>query len=447
MGPSGAEARLVVRSDWSLKPVYDVIAVLPGRERPDEWVIRGNHHDGWVMGASDPLSGNVALMEEAKAVGGLAKAGWRPKRTLIYASWDAEEPGLIGSTEWAEQHDRELQQKGVLYLNTDGNQRGFLGAGGSQALQHAVWEAARDVKDPETGATVLERLRGRIAANAYTANEARLRGAAAAVAKGEEIPLPSLGSGSDYSGFLQHLGVASLDLGFGGERETNGNYHSLYDSFDHYVRFGDPTFQYEAALAKVAGRIMLRAAEADLPPFRFTPTAAAMAEYAADLKRLADTQRERDESLARLTRSGAFRLAADPERPLGPPPAGGAPTPKLDFAPLDQAVSRLKTAAAAYDRAAASATRIDTARLDPLLNGMEQQFLAPEGLPDRAWFRNLAYAPGRLTGYGVKTLPGVREAIEDRRFDDAVRYIARTAAALDAYAARLDQARAVLQRR
>lgn len=250
-GTDAVKVHLAVKSDWSLKTLYDVIAMMPGRTRPDEWVVRGNHHDGWVFGASDPLTGQVALMSEAKAIGALAKTGWRPERTIVYASWDGEEPGLLGSTEWVEAHAAELARKAVLYINTDGNGRGFLNAEGSHDLQHFVNAAARDVTDPQTSVSVLDRLQANVRASGYGNTSPRddTALALAAARSGGDMPIGALGSGSDYSAFLQHLGIPALDIGFGGEGGGGGSYHSIYDSFYHVTKFDDPGLVYGAVLS------------------------------------------------------------------------------------------------------------------------------------------------------------------------------------------------------
>src|SRR5258706_9313697 len=242
VGGGAARAHLAVKSEWGLKTIYNVVATMKGSAYPDQWVLRGNHHDGWVFGAADPMSGHIALMAEAKAIGALAKEGWRPKRTLVYLSWDAEEPMLLGSTEWAETHADELKQKGLVYINSDGNGRGFLNVEGSHSLQHLVNMVAGDVSDPETGVSVGTRLRARlqVTGTAPGANEeARDRGKVA-LDPARDLPIEALGSGSDYSTFLQHLGLAALNVGFGGEGQVGGVYHSAYDSYDYYRRFGDP---------------------------------------------------------------------------------------------------------------------------------------------------------------------------------------------------------------
>ncbi|HEU4967316.1 transferrin receptor-like dimerization domain-containing protein [Sphingomonas sp.] len=449
MGGTGAvKVHLAVKSDWSIKPVYDVIAKLKGARYPDQWIVRGNHHDGWVFGAADPLSGDVAMLSEAKALGALWKQGWRPDRTIVYASWDGEEPGLLGSTEWAEEHEAELKQKALIYINTDGNGRGFFHASGSHDFQHMVNEAMRDVTDPETGATVYERRRGAILANAFDKNGRRDETLIAAAEKGADLPIGPLGSGSDYSGLLQHVGIPALNMGYGGEDESGGVYHSAYDSFRHVTMFDDPGLKYGAALSKTVGRIVMRMADADTPPQHFGDFAETVGRYLSEVKKLEADRRAEDEKRARLLAAGDFRLASDPLKPVAPP-APEAATPHIEMAALENAVDRLKASAKAYDAAyaakGASLTQQRRDRLNGLLADIDQLLLDPRGLPGRPWFRNLVYAPGRFTGYGAKTLPGVREAIEERRFADANEYADRTAAVLNAYSARLDQARAVVE--
>jgi len=444
-GTDAVKVHLAVKSDWSLKPVYDVIAMLPGKTYPDQWIVRGNHHDGWVFGASDPLTGQVALMSEAKALGQLYRQGWRPARTIVYASWDGEEPGLLGSTEWAETHADELKRKALLYINTDGNGRGFLNAGGSHELQHMVNQAADDVLDPRTGVPAAQRGRARILAGAYTGDPDITPELIEAAKAGGDMPIAALGSGSDYTAYLQHLGIATLDLGFGGEDESGGSYHSIYDSFYHVTHFDDPGLLYGAALSKVVGRIVLRAADAPRIGARYSDFATTVARYLKEIEKLATDQREKDRTLADLRREGDFKLASSPNDPLIAPVDKGI-TPMIDMLPLDNAVDHLKRSAAAAD---AMLGREDSlppatqARINASLASIDQLLLDPAGLPGRPWFQNLVYAPGTLTGYGAKTLPGVREGIEQRRFDDARVYVVRTAKVIEDYANRLDEAAAM----
>lgn len=443
-GTDAVKVHLAVQSDWSMKTLYDVIAVMLGKTRPDEWVVRGNHHDGWVFGASDPLTGQVALMSEAKALGALARTGWRPDRTIVYASWDGEEPGLLGSTEWVEAHADELARKAVLYINTDGNGRGFFGAEGSHDLQHFVNGAARDVVDPQTSVSVLDRLQAHVRVDGYAGTGRRDEDAVAlAAAKmGGDMPLGALGSGSDYSAFLQHLGIPSLDIGFGGEGGGGGSYHSIYDSFYHVTKFDDPGLVYGAVLSKMVGRLVLRAADGPRVPARYGDFASTVSRYVGEVKKLAADQREKDRALRDLTREDVFKLASHPDDPTIAPADRGV-TPLIDMLALEDAADRLGRSARAADAAIermATLPPAAQARMLALLRDIDQLLIDQKGLPGRPWFRNLVYAPGTLTGYGAKTLPGVREAIEQRRFPDATTYVARTAAVLNAYADRLEAA-------
>jgi N-acetylated-alpha-linked acidic dipeptidase len=453
VGPGPAKVHMKVLSDWSQKPLYDVVAKIRGSQEPDRWVIRGNHHDGWVFGAADPLSGQVALMAEAKAIGKLVKDGWKPRRTLVYTSWDGEEPGLLGSTEWAETHAEELKGKAILYVNSDVNARGILRAEGTHALQHFVSEAARDVKDPETNVSVLARA---LAARRVSNYESGAPGAGAAgvVATGEsgrpaasaDLQLAALGSGSDYTPFLQHLGVNAVDLFFNGEADY-GVYHSAYDTFEHYRRFVDPKFEYGVALAKVAGRVVLRTAQSELIPADESDFAASIAGYDEELHKLADNMRSRSRELAKLLEDDAFVLASDPKEPRAAPPRAGE-VPYLNFSGMDNAVAKLDQSAKAFDREYARVSASDDAgnlaereRINAALASIEQTLTDPRGLPGgREWYQHMIYAPGAHTGYGVKTLPGIREAIEDRRWDEANEYIGVVARALNAYSNRLDRA-------
>ncbi len=443
VGGGGAAIHLAVKSDWSLKPLYNVVAMLKGSEYPDQWVMRGNHHDGWVFGATDPLSGQISLMEEAKAFGTLAKQGWKPKRTLVYLSWDGEEPGLLGSTEWVEEHAEELHAKAILYLNSDSNARGFLYAGGNHSLRHLVASVASDIVDPETKVSVEDRLRGRAQVEASEPGASEFaKEAAKPAAEGRDMPIGALGSGSDYSAFLQHVGVASIDIGYGGEGESNGVYHSDYDDFAHHSRFVDPGFIYAGVLAKTAGHLMLRVADADLPVNRYADFADQIGTYLDEVKKLAKTKRDTAETQAKLLSGNLYRLADDPTMPSAPPSAL-KPVPQFDFQPLEAALTRLRTSAEAYDAALSSKGAGLPAKtkgeLTKLTVATEEALTADVGLPGRPWFRNLVYAPGRFTGYGAKTLPGVREAIEEERWDDATTYIGLTAKALQAYADKLDE--------
>ncbi len=437
LGPGPATVHLKLEFNWDIKPAYDVIATMRGSERPDEWIIRGNHHDAWVNGADDPISGLVALIQEARNVAALAKTGWRPKRTIVFAAWDAEEPGLLGSTEWAEQHAELLSRVGAVYINSDTNGRGFLNVGGSHTLERFVSEVARAVTDPQTKVSVFERARAAV----------RLRGSEdekKEILTRTDLRIDALGSGSDYTPFIQHLGIASLNIGFGGE-DTGGSYHSIYDSFAHYTRFGDPGFEYGIALAKVGGRVVLRLANADVLPLAFSPFSETVGKYLKEVKKLADDMREDTEKMNALVRDRVYQLASDPTQPIVPPRAMD-PVPTIDFAPLQAALTRLEKVAQAYDSAATralSAGKLNAAALaslDKTLMRTERALTAQAGLPRRSWFRHQIYAPGYYTGYGVKTLPGVREAIEQRNWQETATEVAVIAKALDAMSAEIDKA-------
>ena len=446
VGAGSVSVHLKVKSDWRLVTIRDVVAVMKGSTFPDQWVLRGNHYDAWVFGATDPMSGQVALMAEARAIGQLAQHGWRPKRTVVYLSWDAEEPTLAGSTEWVEGHAAELGQKAVAYINSDTNGRGFLNAAGSPSLQHLVNRVAARVSDPETGVSVLDRKRAqlRLAGNGPDAGDDDRELAEFAANPARDIPLAAPGSGTDYTAFLDHLGIPAVDLEFGGEGDIGGVYHSAYDTPAFYTRFADPGFHYGAVLAQMAGHVVLHLADTALPPQRFTDLANAVSGYLDEVKRLAEDRRATAAAQAKLLSAHVFRLAADPDK-LQAPPAALKPVPRFNFAPMAMAVAHLRHSAKSYDGAVTARTvNLPPQESDRLfrLVGEAEQALAPvAGLPGRPWYRNLVYAPGRLTGYSAKTLPGIREAIEEQRWKDAKRYIMVTATALDAAADRLDSAR------
>ena len=442
LGPGPATVHLKVAFHWNIVPAHDVIATIPGSTWPDEWVIHGNHHDAWVNGASDPVSGLSALLEEGRSLGALVRSGWRPKRTIVLCAWDGEEPGLLGSTEWVETHADELERKAVLYVNTDSNGRGFLGVGGSHALERLVHEVALDVTDPEKSIPVARRWRARRiedAANAEDRKEARER---------RYLRISALGSGSDYTPFFQHLGISSLNLGYGGEG-GGGVYHSIYDDFTWFTRFSDGEFVYGRALAQTTGLILLRTADAGLLPFEFAELADTVQRYVKEVRELAQARREANEEQSRKIEEGIPEAMMDPREP-SEPPKKEPPVPYFDFSPLDNAVDTLTRAAREFDRAAAAAAAgpaLDEARIaqvNALVRTVERAMTRPEGLPRRPWFRHYVYAPGFYTGYDVKTLPAVREAIEEKQWSDVNAEIGRTAEAITSGAARIREAAAKL---
>jgi N-acetylated-alpha-linked acidic dipeptidase len=429
VGPSVAMAHLAVSFNWDRKPLYNVVATIPGSTFPDQWVIRGNHHDAWVNGAGDPLSGASAELEEARGLGELLKQGWHPQRTIIYCFWDGEEPALLGSTEWVEAHAAELSAHAVAYFNSDGNSRGYFRAEGSSALESFVNSVVKDIDDPETKMPVWKRQR--LVAISRATPDARTE-----LRNRPDIRMEALGSGSDYTAFLHHLGIASVNLGYGGEDQGGGQYHSVYDDFYWYTHFQDTDFVYGRALAQTAGTMMMRMADADVIPFQFGDVADTIRTYVTGVKKLTDTMRaeikERNTEIA----DGVFKALEDPKKKRIAPETEALP-PYLNFAPLDQAIDDLTTAATEFDKAyAANALKAPSA-LNVQLIQSERVFLDPAGLPNRPWFQNMMYAPGFYTGYGVKTLPAAREAIEQKQWKDVDALIARTAAAVEREAALL----------
>ena len=439
LGPGPATVHMKLEFDWKIVPCYDVIAKMTGSELPDEWVIRGNHHDAWVFGAQDPISGTVAVMEEARAVGELAKTGWKPKRTIVFAAWDGEEPGLLGSTEWVETHAEMLREKAVLYLNSDTNGRGFLRAGGSHTLERFVEEISQEVFDPEIPIPVLDRMKANRLLHGTPEQKKE--------AKEPGLRLEALGSGSDYTPFLQHIGVASLDIRYG-LTMAGGSYHSVYDSFDHYSRFMDPNFDYGIALCRTAGRAILRCATADVLPVDYVRFADTIGRYANEVMKLADDMREETAERNRQIAAGVFAAASDPILHY-PKPAPRAAVPVIDFSHLRKAVSALtfssrrlqETLNFVPERKMSAA---DTARLDHALMEIDRAMIRTEGLPRRPWYKHMIYAPGFYTGYGVKTLPGLREAIEERKWEEAREQVGVVAATLERIAAAMDVAMEML---
>jgi N-acetylated-alpha-linked acidic dipeptidase len=385
---------LKVVSDWNIRTLYNVIGRIPGRDYPDEWIIRGNHHDAWVNGADDPVSGMAVLMEEARAFGELLKQGWRPRRTIIFCAWDGEEPGLLGSTEWVEQHAEELRRKAVVYINTDSTGKGWFNASGSHTLERFVNDFARSVNDPKGKGSILDAVRARRSEQGRDDGERR------------DFRIGALGSGSDYTAFLDHLGIASLNFGFGGDG-GGGIYHSVYDSFYWYTQFSDTTFEFSRALAQAAGVAVMRLANARILPFEFTNFAETVGGYVDEIAKM--------------------------------------PKQDVDVAPLRKAVTRLKQAADEYDRALRSAANTgavpsDAKELNALLYQSERKLLSEAGLPRREWFKHQIYAPGFYTGYGVKTLPSAREAIEQKNWAEAAEQVKIISRTLDGMSSQIEAA-------
>lgn len=439
VGPSKEKVHLQLAFNWDIKPLYNVIAKMVGSELPDEWVLRGNHHDGWVNGAADPVSGLVAEMEEARVIGEMVKKGFKLKRTIVYCAWDGEEPSLLGSTEWVEDHQEELKQKAVAYINSDGNGRGFIGASGSHTLETFFNEIANDVKDPQTGVTINERRYAKTIVDADKNTRAKLLG-------NKYLKLGALGAGSDYSPFFQYLGIASMNLGFGGE-SNGGEYHSIYDSYDMFTRFKDPGHKYGVTLSKTAGRIILRLANADALPIDFNTFYKTVNEYAADVKMLLDNTRAETETENRLIKDKLFDVAKDPTK-FAKVPSVKDIVPYLNFSPLDNALSELKTAAEDFQKLYEKAAQLPAEKqnqLNSLLYKAERSLLQEKGLPRRAWYKHQIYAPGYYTGYGVKTLPGIREGIEERHWKEAQEHIEIVAKTIQAYVGEINKAAVLLK--
>ncbi len=441
VGPGPAKVRLKLSFDWGTKTLYDVIAQIPGAQYPDEWVIRGNHHDAWVNGAEDPSSGAASVLEEARGFAALLRQGWRPKRTVLFCVWDGEEPGLLGSTEWAEQHAAELTRKAVAYINSDSNGRGYLNMGGSQSLEQLINGVAREITDPETKRTVWSRLQARLISEGADRQELRSRA---------DLRISALGSGSDYSVFLDHLGIPSLNLGYGGE-DTGGIYHSIYDDFYWYTHFSDTDFAYGRALAQTAGTAVMRLAGAELIPYDFGGLSDAVRRYLNEVEKLARDQGDAVAERNRQILDGVFAATNDPRRPKALPVVEQVP-PTLDFAPLEHAAGLLQTAAERYRKAALRAAgdgsklaEASTAQANAKLMLVERALTLDSGLPSRPWFKHQIYAPGLYTGYGVKTLPAVRESIEQKQWDEAARQIPRLAKVLESASQAIDSAAAPLK--
>jgi N-acetylated-alpha-linked acidic dipeptidase len=433
-GPGAGRAHLKLAFNWDQKPLYDVIARLRGSTFPDQWVLRGNHHDAWVNGAQDPVSGLAAMLEEARGLGELRKRGWTPKRTIVYCAWDGEEPALLGSTEWAETHAAELQQHAVAYLNSDDNGRGFLEVEGSHALEHFINEVARDITDPETHLTVWKRLQARTIDRAKPEEKEKVRART-------DWRIGALGSGSDFTPFLQHLGIPALNISYGGE-DDSGIYHSIYDDFYFFTHFLDTDFAYGRTLAQTGGTAVIRLADADILPFHYSNLADTVRSYDEELQLLVKKKRDEVAERNREIAEGMFAAIDDPRRPRVAPKVEPMP-PVLDFTPISRSIETLTRRAVALDEARAAAAKKSPsaaalAAIDVKIGQSEQQLLDAAGLVHREWFKHLLYAPGFYTGYGVKTMPGVREAIEQGEYEKVPAEIARVGKALEREAAWLD---------
>jgi len=378
VGPSRAKVRMKVRSEWKNRPLYNVIARIPGATAPDEWVIAGNHHDAWVFGADDPVGAAATVMEAARTLSALRETGWRPARTLVFALWDGEEQGILGSTEWAEDHAEALREKSVLYIQGDNYRRGVFTASGSHALETFMREVARDTRDPATGRSALDLVTTRALGNARTAADST-------AVRTRPFVLSPIGANTDYAAFAMHLGVTSLHVAY---RNTGrGTYHSAFDSFAYFERFLDPGFVYGQSQAGAFASALLRLADAPVLPWSFADAAQAYRGWAQELVSLSAAQQR-----------------------------------AVDLAPLVAAVGALGEAAARYEQASARALDGGSAVLARHTQALaainrdirqsEQQLLLPDGLPGRPWFRNAMMGPSTYNGSVARTFPVLRDALE-----------------------------------
>jgi N-acetylated-alpha-linked acidic dipeptidase len=439
IGPGPARVHLKVASNWDIKPIYDVIGTLRGAD-DGQWILRGNHHDAWVNGADDPISGQASMLEEARMLGELHRQGWIPKRTILYCAWDGEEPGLLGSVEWVETHLHDLQKHAVAYINSDSNERGYFFAGGTQDLQSFVSGVAHEVEDPETHISVFQRSRLFSIARAKDAEERKdLRAR-------NDLVISALGDGSDFTAFQDFAGISTLDIGFGGE-DDGDQYHSIYDDFYFYTHFVDTDFVYGRALAETGGTAIMRLADADLIPYDYSPQAEAIAKYEEELEKLLkDKQDEFTERNLQL-KEGVFTATADPRRPSLPPPVETLP-PYMNFAPMKNAIDLLKKSSERYSKILSAwqakgspplpASALDSINVDLL--GISRLFLNEKGLPERPWFKNQIYAPGAYTGYGAKPVAAVREYMDEKKWREAEAQVPQVAQVIENVAAGIGKA-------
>lgn len=404
IGAGLAQVHMKISMDYAQRPIYDVIAKLRGAN-DDQWMILGNHHDAWVYGAADPISGTVAMLEAARGLGELARSGWKPRRTLVICAWDGEEPGLLGSTEWVEANRAELQSKAVAYINTDVGVTGEdFTASATPSLKALVRDVTRDVQDPGTHFSVYH-----VWSDQNSTVKQPVSGTArqAPVSDSPSEPaIGALGAGSDFSPFFDFAGIPSIDLAFEGDY---GVYHSLYDDFYWMKHFGDPTFQYHVALARVLGTLALRLDEADILPFDYPA-------YAQEIERAANDA---------FVRASRDTNDADSVKPV------------VDAAAqFSDAAARASQAL--HSSAAAGLDPAKAGDVNRALASVDQALLAPAGLAGRPWFKHTIYAPGSYAGYSAEVLPGINEAL-DRNDSTTLRLEADSlAAALRRASARLD---------
>jgi N-acetylated-alpha-linked acidic dipeptidase len=402
MGPGPVRVKLHLKEDYQFRTIWDVIGTVRGSTWPNEVVLAGNHRDAWVYGAVDPNSGTTAMLEAAHGFGELLKSGWKPKRTIVIGSWDAEEEGLVGSTEWGEQHS-DLQKNAVAYFNTDMAVSGpKFGAAAVPSLKQFVREIAKAVPDPR-GGTVYESWKTESSAPKTDGRETSTSTYRAPLAASNDVPVSDLGSGSDYSVFLQHLGIASTDVGSVGDY---GVYHSAFDNFAWFTKFGDPTFVHEQKMARIFGLEIIRMADTDALPYDFGQYGREVGEYIAAAEK----------------RAGSVFSDKTP-----------------DFQPAETAAKRL-VAAGARISALQTPAPADVDVLNAKLIEADRALLLKTGLPGRPWFRHAIYAPGKHAGYAAAVIPGVNDSIDEKDSAALRSQLAALAASLNDCAAILEQA-------
>jgi N-acetylated-alpha-linked acidic dipeptidase len=405
VGPGPVKIKLHLKQDYQFRSIWDVIGRIPGTRFPDEWVVAGNHRDAWVYGAVDPSSGTAAMLEAVHGIGQLLKSGWKPERTIVWGSWDAEEEGLIGSTEWGEQHEKELADA-AAYFNMDVAVSGpKFGASSVPSLKQFLRDITRVVSGP-TGATVYaewqsENRPGSQLPNQPTDAIGDSRRIPAAETR-PDVPVGDLGSGSDYTVFLQHLGVPSTDISSSG---SYGVYHSAFDNFSWFQKFADPHFLYEQQMARIFGLEILRMAQADVLPYNYEEYGQEIAAYVEAARKKAEAQYGRN---------------------------------AISFDEAARAASHFSQAGAKILRRQKNPPS-DPTKLNETLRATERALLIPDGLPNRPWFRHVIYAPGEYTGYAAVVIPGINEAIDQRD-------LVRSRQQVDILAGALNRAAAVLAR-
>ncbi len=402
-GPGPGRVHLKLKMDYRLRPIVNVIGWLRGSAEPDRWVMAGGHRDAWTFGGRDPISGAASLLEVARGFGELAKTGWRPRRTLAFASWDGEDFGLLGSTEWVEEFKDELKIKGVIYINRESYTAGPFDAEASHSLVPLLYAATRDVRDP-----------GDPSRSLYDAwlnpkREAYRQGRPDEAPSAAKVPeVGALGSGSDYTAFLDFAGVSAMNIGFEG---PNGLYHSLYDTGTYFRKYGDPGFVYGIELARLVGLLMLRVSDQPVLPFDHRAYADQILRYVDQIAALGAGKAGFEAVLMASVREAAAAFGAAGDR------------------------ANARAAALAADGSPADRDTLNRALLQ-----VERDLTDPRGLPDRPWYRHTIYAPGFYTGYAVKTLPGIREAVEAGKMPVAAEQAQRVVDALHRATRTLDGA-------